>query len=476
VLDRILAIPHIERIVPQLKPEVLHRVIQVCGLEDCGELIALATSEQLARVFDVDLWRAGRPGRDDALDAHRFGVWLDVMANHDVSVAARKLAGMDTDLLSAALAQHVRVFDAAALTCVAGEGDDIVTAHSGGLGSECELGGYVVCATRDDSWDAIVSVLACLDAEHPDVFHRVMRGCCRLSNSGREIDGLDDLLTEREQALFDLASAREQRRENQGYVTPAEARAFLEAAREAPLASGLTQADAGVVPPQPRALVKDSREHAPRLARIHRYMQAASHQDPVAYSKRSEELAYLANAIVSGCSQPFSPHQASRAAAAVCNLGLENWPAAGSPGVLSDDFLVGHDLDRVFEVGWSVLHQRVAMHAAERLIAVLSELRCGDRTIQAGLDALRVKLEKHVRTATPWGARDALDVIASLDLPVWAALMGVIAELPVLPDAITATRNRAHTIDASAFELISENSQIAMIQEFLQSLPDALRS
>ena len=59
-----------------------------------------------------------------------------------------------------------------------------------------------------------------------------MRGCRTLSNAGFELDGLDDLLSDTEQDMFDLAIAREQRREQQGYLTPAQARAFLQSARQ----------------------------------------------------------------------------------------------------------------------------------------------------------------------------------------------------------------------------------------------------
>src|SRR5262245_9090557 len=37
LLERILDTPHLEHAVPRLQPELLHRVIQSCGLEDCGE-------------------------------------------------------------------------------------------------------------------------------------------------------------------------------------------------------------------------------------------------------------------------------------------------------------------------------------------------------------------------------------------------------------------------------------------------------
>jgi hypothetical protein len=43
---------------------VLHAVVTHCGLQDSGELLAMATPEQLAAVFDLDLWKAdSRRGR-----------------------------------------------------------------------------------------------------------------------------------------------------------------------------------------------------------------------------------------------------------------------------------------------------------------------------------------------------------------------------------------------------------------------------
>ena len=194
-----------------------------------------------------------------------------------------------------------------------------------------------------------------LDATHHDYFHRVMRGCRNLSHSKPEVDGLDDLLGTTEQQAFDLAFMREGRREKQGYVTPAEARAFLQMSRELRLGPGTTPPDspvsrayfralntapsplpaapdspptpdstpgdiadtadiaaiaavvdvlqeAGVLPPQPRALLEGPRgDRPPRLARIQRHMQFVHDADPIAYSTRSEELAYLANTIVAGC-------------------------------------------------------------------------------------------------------------------------------------------------------------------------------
>ena len=79
LLNRILNTPNLEQVVPRLRPDLLHGIIQKCGLEDCGEIVALATPEQLARIFDLDLWRAAKAGLDEQFDADRFGVWLEVL-------------------------------------------------------------------------------------------------------------------------------------------------------------------------------------------------------------------------------------------------------------------------------------------------------------------------------------------------------------------------------------------------------------
>jgi len=541
LLDRILDTPHLAQVVPRLQPEVLHRIVQSCGLEDCGELVALATPGQLARVFDLDLW-GGPPGTDEQLDADRFGLWLEVLVEADAAAAAQTLAGMDAELVIAALAQHARVFDIAAISPADPMNDDDEAAapiddpmagqaHMND-GGGCDIGGYHLVATRTDSWDAIVSVLLALDAEHQHYFHRVMRGLVTLSNSGFELDGLDDLLANRKQVLFDLATDREQRRDQQGYVTPAQARAFLQMSRErrpvqdAPTGNPIASAyfrniestaaaadngsadrllaasvtppapedsaaavtalvdvlvDAGVLPRQPLALLPEAHGHAPRLAFIQTQMQFAGDHDHHAFSLRTQELAYLANTIMAGCSiqaRAFTPQEASDAAVAVCNLGLQNWTVveAATRPPLPDDFLVGHKLVGVFQVGWKVLHDRVCMYAAEQLIRVLTRLRCEDRETQKGLNALRVEMKRQWLAGTPWHAREALDVIAILDMPAWAALLGLIDECPVLHAGLGASRSSGtRAVSASAFEFISQNSQIVSVREFMQSLPETLR-
>jgi hypothetical protein len=528
LLDRILDVPHLSQVVPHLQPELLHRVIQSCGLEDCSEIVALATPTQLTRVFDMDLWRAGQPGVDEQFDAERFGVWLEVLVEAGAEVAARKLAEMDAELVIAGLGQHVRVFGpAAARSYTTLDGDEIAGFRGLDAGLSCEVGGYLLVARRSESWDAIVAVLMALGEEHPDCFHDVIAGCPALSNSRPEIDGLDELLGEPEQVMFDLAFDRERRREQQGYVTPAQARAFLQMSRQvetgpdkpAPnpvarayfrsmdeasdedvpakadsetaesdgpsvpgpdAASGVADVvgilnRAGLLPQQPRALLKGLEDDQSRLGRLHAHMQALFDTDPSLFAAKSGELTYLANTIMAGCSiqaRSFTAQEASDAATACCNLGLENWPAHWSPATGLHD----QDLLSLFQLGWTLLYNDVCMYAAGHLVGVLARLRINDRETQSALDDLRVDMLKHWQAGAPWRARDAMDVLAILDTPAWAAMLGLIDECPVMHAAIGAIGGATtRSIDASAFAFISENRQIARAHEFMEALADTLR-
>jgi hypothetical protein len=407
---------------------------------------------------------------------------------------------------------------------------------------DCEVGSYLVLARRTDAWDAIVGLLLALDAEQPECFHRLMRGCRAVSNSTPEIDASHDLLTEPEQDMFELAVDREERRERMGYVTAAQARAFLQSARELPPAQSMAPRpdpiarayfravevptppepnasgsdaaraalppvsnvppdafaavvdgllEAGVLPAPPRALLDGPRERA-RFAQLRMHLELAYDRHQAASSTRTAELAFLANALLAGCSvqgRPFTPQEAADAAAAICNLGLQNWPgerhrrqadgmasAVGADTGLAEDFLVDHDLIGVFQVGWAVLYRDVCMYTAGQLIGVVGGLRTKDRAIQAGLDVLGFEMDRRWRAGAPWLARDALDVIMILDQPAWAALVGLIGECPVVHAALAASVGRAtRAIDGAAFEFIAENRQISSIRTFLQALPDLLR-
>jgi len=462
-----LSAPNLARVVPELPPEVLHRVVQQSGLEECGQLLVLATPDQLAHVFDRDLWRAAGAAPFEQLDADRFGLWLEVLVQADAMAAAALVAGMDVDLMATALAQHIRVFDHSAVVWYPTlDGELASSTPFLDLDERFDVGGYVVLPKREGPQDAIAALLTALDERHRDYFSRLMSGCIRQSHSTPEIDGLDNLMGADNQAMFEVADAREQRLAAQGYVAPSQARAFLEMARRVDLRNGTA------CPPNAIAL-----DYLRDLV------------DPDLHAMRSAEHAFLANAILAGSSvqsRPFTAAEASEAVAAVCTLGRQNWPdrwqiphrggvADERELALPDGLLVHQDLVSVFQVGWTILHEQVSMHAAECVLGALTSLQ-GDDVTRASLDALRVALTRDWRAGTPWRACVHLDVIAIFDVPAWTALLGLLGEFPVLPAAVGASLDRTtREVSASAFEFISENSKIATIHRFLELLPDWLR-
>lgn len=543
-LARLLDTPLLARVVPHLAPETLHQLVQYRGLDACGELVTSATPAQLTSLLDLDLWRHAQPGRDEQFDVNRFGEWLEVLVDAGDSVAARTVAALDKHLVIVGLCRYLRVFDPGTFEPTASSDDEpmdrneMMDSEPSGDVLECEVGGYLVRARRTDAWDAIAALLVTLETEHNHYFHAVMQGCRRLSNSRPEIDGLDDLLTAPEQHLHEVAIERERRRSRHGYATPADARAFLQMARQPRPASAATAsiainpiatayfraaeeeadvsarggddipasieavlellAEAGVTAGQPRALLQaaDKDPRAARLPRLRRLMEFVLHHDETAHLTRSRELAFLANTLLAGSSvqsRSFTPQEASDAAACICNLGLECWPARW-PGATSHGasppreldtamppispptaFLVDHDLVTAFEAGWSVLYQDVSLFVADQLMSTLADLHCVDADTRRELCTLRRTLVKQREAGTPWLARDAADVLAMLDMTAWISVLGLLDECPILPVALTAVlAGRTTSVSPTAFEFISTTAQIGDIRVFMRTLPRVL--
>ena len=516
MLARITGDSELARAVPLLRPEVLHAVITHCGLQDCGELLALATDEQLSAVFDLDLWKANRAGADEQFDVGRFCEWLEVLVDDSPAIAAERLAKMDVALVVAGLSPHLSVWDPAVFS-PDGEpsGADSVSNAGRERGVHAEIGGYLVVARRPEAWDAIVEVLLALVEHHLETFERVMRRCRRLTNAGWELDGLHDLSSDAEQGRFDLSFSRELRRDRLGFLPPPQARAFLDSARHASLmappqahlvftahqrASAVMTEEtlaatapcdaevdeqpddtasavatvvdvlraAGILADTSRALLPAAQDDAssPTPA-LNRYLQICADSDDSGWAARNQELAFLANALVGGCSvqgRTFAPREATEAVAATCNLGLECWPQQWSASAQ-------HDLVTVFQVGWTILHREVSMVAAAQLLTGLDQVRTSDRDVQLGLHALRRELQKRHDAGVPWRVRDRLDVLAAFDLPAWAALTALFDECPVMLANVSADK-RPHAVNPSEFQFVANARHIARIHGFLRSLPE----
>lgn len=541
-LVRLLDAPHLAHVVARLTPDVLHQLIRHHGLEACGALVAAATPQQVASILDLDLWRPSGPGGDERFDPSRFGEWLEALMDESEAVAAGVVAKMDEALAVAGLSRYVRVFDpgvfeptdASDLDWRENVGRDFSPAswRRDAEALESEVGGYVIRARTTRAWDAIVGLLVTLDDDYPACFHALMQGCRRLSNSTPEDDGLDDLLLAPEQVLHDVSIGREQRRTRQGYLTPGDARAFLEMARQPDSPGGTkptnaiaaahfraldeaveaaastpslaenpdelrqggdasTEAiaesmqavaellvEAGVTPAQPRALLAPAGADASIVAPLQPLMAHVHDANLDAYLTRNQELTFLANALLAGCSvygRPLTIQEAWDAAIGVCNIGLETWAGGETAAALPEEFLVQHDLVTAFEAAWRLLYEEVSLRVCDRLIATLADVRHLDSEIARDLDHLRRTLVRHRGAGAPWRAQERLETIAILDTPAWAALCGLLSECPVLPEVLPAMlAGSARAVSATAFASFSTHAQIRMARQFTDRLRDLL--
>lgn len=439
-------------VVPLLPPQALHALIVQRGLHDSGELLALATPQQLSAVFDLDLWKAHRAGGDEHFDGSRFCEWLEVLVDAGAAAALARLVQLDLALVVAGLSVSITVKDLAVFSPVVElSGADPVSIAGRKYDLHVEIGEYLVVGRRPDAWEAIVELLRLLEEHHGDTFHRVMHACRTLSNSGWELDGLDDLMSGGNQLRFELALSRERRRDRSGFVTPERARAFLQASRRVSLAE------------EPQ---RD--EFEPRSGQA---LQLSTEAADAGWVQREQEFAFIANALVAGCSilgRPFERQEASDAVTATCNLGIAHWPVCWAPAP-------AHTLTTVFQVGWTVLHRDVSMAASARLLDILDAMRPRDRDVQFEFQAFARELRRQHQAGAPWRARNGLDILAPFDLLACAALGALLDECPVmLANVSPATGRELHSVDPSRFQFIADERHIAAVHAFLVSMPELL--
>jgi hypothetical protein len=432
LLHRILDDPDLVAGVQALAPRALGLLIDRVGLEDAGELVSLATTEQLAAVFDDDLWQSRRPGQDEAFDPRRFALWLEVMIEAGEQFAASRVTELDDDLIALALHRLVLVIDMDELAVeMADRGEDDEAALIEKALESCpheELGRHRVIARRHDGWDAIISLLLALDQQHHDHLERLLDRLAHVSRASIEDGGgLHEVLTAEETLEVDAAAEREGRRGREGFVAPSDAAGFLALARSTEVADPLAGAtddpvtrayfrdlapavrpavrpapppdaglvdllrDEGVLAPAReggRPLLDASADAAPGRATLFRGALAAlAARDPALHERRLLELNYLANVLIAGCaleSRRFRPFEAAAAAVATCNLGLERLLHQAAPaGMDAAELAARAGAVALFRTGWRVLHDQVAAPARRARPSAL------DAPAAAALAALR---------------------------------------------------------------------------------------
>lgn len=293
LLNRILADASLPSKIQKLDGQALAKMIQEIGLEDAGELVALASVKQLEEAFDHDLWSAIRPGSDEYFDPERFATWIEILLESGSTVAALKISEMDEELVTMAFSQLLWAIDFETLKTEVASQDRLEKIMDSSAFLEIE--DYFIFSKLPRTWDSISRLLVDLDQNHYEFLRRVLDNCAQAT-----LDQIKDqgdfytVLSKADQLVQDASEAREKRREALGYVSPANARAFLK------LAQGPIASEDHLTPKELRGLVVNTHSTLPVPSAKFGRVKAFIASDLLLKSKLIEQLNYLANVLVAG--------------------------------------------------------------------------------------------------------------------------------------------------------------------------------
>ena len=410
LLRHVLERPELVREVRGLRPAELGKLIDFVGLEGAGELVALATTEQLERVFDEDLWASERLGEDPHFDAKRFGTWLDVLLEAGEEAVVRRLLELPEDFVTLAVARSMLVVDIDALGIALSEAPDELEPIGKALESLVyeEWEEFRLIARDPSVFESLSSVLMALDREHHAELRRILERCAAMSQEFIAYNGgLYDVLTSDEMLEGDARAVRDDRRAAEGHVAASDAKSFLELARRGlgdvrerdpvtrvyfrdlvrtdhaatsdnELARLLARVTAAEAPT--RRAPKGSRKRLTaksdaslvraETSTLEVALGALRDDEPERYAERMDELAYLANVLVAAHSvngRRLRPIEALELAVATSNRGLERAldasssarrnivDGAGAPSTnttAARELLVTTPLDVLFRSAW----------------------------------------------------------------------------------------------------------------------------
>jgi hypothetical protein len=368
LLARVLETPELPAQIQALPGPLLGKLIDHVGLEDAGELVALATPQQLAEIWDEELWQSAEPGEDERFDANRFLLWLQVMHEAGERFVAERLADLPQELVTLAFHRQLLVLTEDALRealCSDDEGEAAEKALESRPWEE--LDEFQLIWRGGDGFDDVLGALLALDRDHHSLVVEILERCAAMSSEHIDDNGgLYEVLSSEEMLENDLGAERETRRAERGYVAPSAAAAFLRLARLQSTSASLDERDALT-----RAYFRElSRTPSPAPARaperpaparrdLHQLLQATgiareaatpallgaasgtttntevpllvlalrtlSETAPALFAERSEELAYLSNVLVAGCTvegRRLRPLEAVEHVIAAVSLGL----------------------------------------------------------------------------------------------------------------------------------------------------------
>jgi hypothetical protein len=364
-------------------------LIRQVGLEDAGEIVALASSSQLARLLDEDVWVSGPHGEQEELSAERFALWLDVIAEGGDEAMAERLADLPFETLLLGYSKLVVVLDddglERKLRGLSEEDAEELEKRLDGFSQE-QWHEFRLLSRTERHWDTAWSSLLSLDTRHGALLRSILEHCEGISRELLvEHDGIDEVFDALDELEDAARGGRDERRSREGYVALQDARAFLRIAT-----SGLTydsardpvsQAyfrelqEAGLGRSGAKQRAKSSATWVGRLEAVgdersvakaveeHRLFGVALAEltilAPEVGSVRKGEVAYLVNVLLSA-SQPLEqqlrPVEALEVVVQILSRGLLEQLGAekesDSRSASSVQVVADIPADRLFRVGW----------------------------------------------------------------------------------------------------------------------------
>jgi hypothetical protein len=388
--------PALPALLRNLQPAALARLVDRIGLNDAGEVMALAPTRKLLQALDEALWKSPQPGVAEVFDSRELVDWLETWNEIGDEFVADRLAAMSDDYRALCLSHlvSVRIHHTLAFLAIPDDEVDRERDTLQPIGTCAFYGPYMVLPVVEDEWEIVRASLDALSTERHE---------CLMHTLGM-LDGAESMLATPErcrQLQIDAAYERERARENVGYVTATGASAFLvyvatarieelaalsaydeetrrhlaafgaseveepdddeadESPQEPPTVEQLQQLRTALereelLIPRNTLLLTDR-----RTRKHHALTQALSDlaaTDPPAFERCARELAYLANVLKAGVSvkgEPMSDVDARDAAHAACDQGLELAREQGLDARIAQE----PGLIRLFALGWRAQHE-----------------------------------------------------------------------------------------------------------------------
>jgi hypothetical protein len=428
LLARLIHAPDLVEQVRALPNPVFAAVVRELGVEDAGELVAMATTEQLMAAFDEDLFVNDEPGERERFSVTRFITWLEVILEAGDEAAANRVTELSQDFIVHALSSIMLVFDVDSLAERLRSNDPSAEAADRALENTYaeQIDQYLLVSRVESGWDATFALVVALDRMHRDVLIQILDRCVAVASGYMDdLASLSEVLSSSESLADDIEGDRQARRARLGYVDPLDAKSFLALARltsdEQPEADRdaitrdyireLTDATDATGRPTatPLAIDRDDSEGlrqqllnagldvqtSPLLSDeditvdetqpIVVALQSLANDSPACFDERMRELAYLANVMLAGVTldgKRLRPADATNGSLQTVALGAtlvarEQNPGLDAGGVSANELqtvLRDHSADRLFRKASGYLAGRAFVSDSEAFVRSREQL------------------------------------------------------------------------------------------------------